>query len=110
MLHAILSNIFTILSVAFAVILVYSLRSTKNEFVFLEWLKTNVNRFMAGAVLGVLISVLMVVSPEIDALFAVIGFNATKTPVSIGLALGALLIAMVSGIKTNAPPSSEEKL
>lgn len=98
-IYTILFNIFVVLSVASVVVLVYSFRSNTNEFDIISWVLTNKTRFIAGAVLGILISILVVVSPDIDALFQIIGFNAGRTPVSIGLALGGFLVAGVSGNK-----------
>lgn len=90
-------NILTMWITATVIMLTYSIRSNKAEFNLRCWLKTNTDRFLGGASLIVGVSVLMVISPDINTLLQLIGFNADKTPIALGAAIGALLIAGVSG-------------
>lgn len=96
-LSAIGFNVLIMWIVATLSMLVYSFRSNRDGFDFKCWLKTNVNRFIVGAILIVGLGTLTVISPDIDAMLQLFGFNTGKTPVALGLAIGVFLIAGVSG-------------
>lgn len=98
-LQPILFNIFIVLTTASVVVLIYCLRQNKSDFDLFSFILTNKNRFLLGNLLGILISILIVISQDIELLLNSIGFDSQKTPVAIGLALGAVLIAGVSGNK-----------
>lgn len=107
-------NILTMLLTATLIMLVYSIRSNRQDFNFVCWFQTNKNRFAVVITLAVGLSVLMAISPDFNMLLQIIGFNADKTPVGLGVAIGALLIAGVSGNHsadtTRKPINTEDNL
>ena len=92
--------------VALVVMLTYSIRSNKRNFVFGCWVRTNRNRFISGAVLIILLATLMNMSSDISALLQLLGVQTKATPVVIGLAVAGILISSVSG----NPANTEKKI
>lgn len=101
MIYTILFNIFVVLITASVAVLTYCIRSRKGEFDIISFFLTNKTRFIVGSLIGILVSILVVVSPDVEAILKLIGFDGNRTPVSIGLALSVILIAGVDGNKTS---------
>ena len=81
--------------------LVYGFRSKTDSFDIIGWLYDNRSRFAVGAVLIFGYSALTVLTPDLSALLATLGFNAdAAAPISFGLALAVFLIGGISKNKT----------
>lgn len=93
----ILNNILIIGLVAFAIVMLYCLRSHGTSFDLTCWLKTNVWRFIVGGILIIALSVLLETSAETETLLQVLGFATDKSNIALGAGIGALLIAGVNG-------------
>lgn len=92
------------------VLLAYSFRSNKADFDIKCWYATNTNRFIVGAIMIVGLSILLGVSEDITAILRIIGLSADKSPIGLGLAIGAFLIAGVSGNPAEKGKTNEENL
>lgn len=76
----------------FLVLMVAAYQRQKEEFDFIQWLTSNVNRWLVGAALLIGLSTLTVLVPNISELTQAFGFNINaKVPISLGLGLAALL-------------------
>lgn len=94
-------NALTIFISATVVMLVYGFRSKTDGFDVIGWFYDNRSRFVVGAILITGYSALTVLTPDLSALLAILGFNAdAAAPISFGLALAAFLIGGVSKNKS----------
>jgi hypothetical protein len=105
-LMSVLYNILVMWLTSTVILLAYAYRSNKAEFDLFCWFVTNKNRFAVGALMIVALATLVVIEPDISAVLQVIGFSAEKTPIGLGVAVGAFLIAGISG--NNPNPENEQ--
>lgn len=75
---------------------VYALKSHNTAISTLDWIRTNKFRWVLGFLVIVALSVLMVLTPDVNVLLSAIGFNPDKSPIGLGIALTVLLIGATS--------------
>jgi hypothetical protein len=77
-----------------------------NDFVFIDWLYANRNRWLNGVITLTLFSVLSVLVPAIGAVANLFGFNLNADiPLSLGLAIAAWLASTTKA----APPKEADQ-
>ena len=105
-LTAIFKNAGVAALVAFAVMYATAYKKVGDDFVFLDWLYANRNRWINGIVTLLLFFSISMLVPDISGLSNAIGFNLNASvPLSFGLALAAWLT-----LSTKAKsPTPEEK-
>lgn len=80
-----------------------------DDFSFFNWIKANKNRWVFGSVVLVLLSWLSFLTPAVGDLAEQIGFNMNaKVPISLGIALAALLATTTKAKDPNRLPSMED--
>lgn len=89
-------NIVVMALASFVVMAVYALKSKNTPIATVVWLKANGVRFGIGFTLMIALAVLLVVSPDIGALFNAIGFNVDKSPMALGMTVGLLMLGITS--------------
>lgn len=89
-------NILIITITVGLLLLAYALRSYQTDISALDWIKTNKFRWAIGFLMIVGVSILLVLTPDINIMLAALGFNPDKSPVAIGIAITLLLIGATS--------------
>jgi hypothetical protein len=89
--YTILYNVSISLASFLTFLLAYAFRRA-DGFNISVWLAENGMRLGLGGGLLILVSILMEVSQEFDAILSAIGFNTNASPVALGLAVGAVAV------------------
>lgn len=107
----ILVDIFVVIATAFVLMLIRAIKSANEadcKFVFADWIVMNYNRFICLLVIGVLVPILLGVSPGFNILLGEIGIDAQKSPVLMSFVGASIAGFLLTVFKTQKPKDTPE--
>lgn len=84
-------------------LLAYAYSKNRETFNFLIWLKSNINRYIVGTIMTIVLVYLNAISVDTSTLLRLIGLTTEKTTISFGIAIALFLIG---GISSKPPENS----